>query len=94
MLVFFFMCPFSQPESSPGTGIFNSPQTVMIGTNSTGISLLLWLFGLFYAMAGAHVYVEYGLNVPRYIIDGVEQSVPRSGGDLNYVSTYPLIGTG
>ncbi|KAK3361360.1 amino acid permease-domain-containing protein [Lasiosphaeria ovina] len=68
-----------------GTGIFNSPQTVMIGTNSTGISLLLWLFGLFYAMAGAHVYVEYGLNVPRYIIDGVEQSVPRSGGDLNYL---------
>ncbi|KAK3389700.1 amino acid permease-domain-containing protein [Podospora didyma] len=68
-----------------GTGIFNSPQTVMIGTNSTGMSLIFWVFGLFYAMAGAHVYVEYGLNVPRYIIDGVEQSVPRSGGDLNYL---------
>jgi len=29
--------------------------------------------------------MEYGLNVPRYVIDGVEQSVPRSGGDLHYL---------
>jgi amino acid transporter len=29
--------------------------------------------------------LEYGLNVPRYTIDGVEQAVPRSGGDLNYL---------
>ncbi|KAK4243832.1 amino acid permease-domain-containing protein [Corynascus novoguineensis] len=43
-----------------------------------------------YCLAAAHVYVEYGLNVPRYIVDRVEQSVPRSGGDLHYLQyVYP-----
>lgn len=42
-------------------------------------------------MCGAHVYVEYGLNVPRYTINGVEQTVPRSGGDLHYVSQRNII---
>lgn len=57
----------------------------MQGTNSTGASLLLWLAGIIYCLSGVHVYIEYGLNVPRYTINGVEQSVPRSGGDLNYL---------
>ncbi|KAM0344089.1 hypothetical protein ACHAPU_007810 [Fusarium lateritium] len=68
-----------------GTGIFNSPQRVMEGTRSTGASLLLWLAGIVYCLSGVHVYIEYGLNVPRYTINGIEQSVPRSGGDLNYL---------
>ncbi|KAF7561456.1 hypothetical protein G7046_g2689 [Stylonectria norvegica] len=68
-----------------GTGIFNSPQRVMQGTHSTGASLLLWFAGIIYCLAGTHVYIEYGLNVPRYTIEGIEQSVPRSGGDLNYL---------
>ncbi|CAM1508570.1 Fc.00g054180.m01.CDS01 [Cosmosporella sp. VM-42] len=68
-----------------GTGIFNSPQQVMQGTQSTGASLLLWFAGIIYCLCGTHVYIEYGLNVPRYRINGVEQSVPRSGGDLNYL---------
>ncbi|KAM5350606.1 hypothetical protein ACJ41O_007111 [Fusarium nematophilum] len=68
-----------------GTGIFNSPSRVMEGTKSTGASLLLWLAGIIYCLSGVHVYIEYGLNVPRYTINGVEQSVPRSGGDLNYL---------
>ncbi|KAL2194016.1 amino acid permease-domain-containing protein [Corynascus similis CBS 632.67] len=68
-----------------GTGIFESPQILMIGTNSTGVTLLFWFIGIIYCLAAAHVYVEYGLNVPRYIFNGVEQSVPRSGGDLNYL---------
>lgn len=57
----------------------------MRGTDSTGASLLLWFAGIVYCLSGTHVYIEYGLNVPRYTIDGVEQSVPRSGGDLNYL---------
>ncbi|KAI9152033.1 High-affinity methionine permease [Paramyrothecium foliicola] len=69
-----------------GTGIFNSPQRVMKGTGSTGASLLMWLLGSVYCISGTHVYMEYGLNIPRYSIGGVEQSVPRSGGDLNYLS--------
>jgi hypothetical protein len=68
-----------------GTGIFNSPGTVIRGTNSVGAAMLLWFAGTLYGLAGIHVYVEYGLNVPRYVIDGIEQAVPRSGGDLHYV---------
>ncbi|RMJ14424.1 hypothetical protein BHE90_001623 [Fusarium euwallaceae] len=59
--------------------------TVMNGVRSPGIAILFWLCGCVYALAGAHVYIEYGLNVPRYVIDGIEQSVPRSGGDLHYL---------
>lgn len=58
----------------------------MVGTGSTGTALLFWAAGMIYCMCGVHVYIEYGLNVPRYIINGIEQSVPRSGGDLNYLS--------
>ncbi|KAK4445409.1 amino acid permease-domain-containing protein [Podospora aff. communis PSN243] len=68
-----------------GTGIFNSPGTVIRGTDSTGGAMMLWFVGTLYGLAGIHVYVEYGLNVPRYVIDGVEQAVPRSGGDLHYL---------
>ncbi|KAK0752576.1 amino acid permease-domain-containing protein [Schizothecium vesticola] len=68
-----------------GTGIFNSPGTVIRGTNSTGGAMLLWFAGTLYGLAGIHVYIEYGLNVPRYVIDGIEQAVPRSGADLHYL---------
>lgn len=37
-------------------------------------------------MAGILVYMELGLTLPLYRFDGVEISVPRSGGELNYVS--------
>lgn len=57
----------------------------MQGTDSTGAALMLWTVGIIYCLCGTHVYIEYGLNVPRYTINGVEQSVPRSGGDLNYL---------
>ncbi|GKT92377.1 high-affinity methionine permease [Colletotrichum tofieldiae] len=62
-----------------------SPQRVMRGTRSVGASLLFWFAGFIYCLCGTHVYIEYGMNVPRYIIDGVESSVPRSGGDLVYL---------
>jgi len=58
----------------------------MTGTNSTGITLIFWFIGIIYCMCGVYVYIEYGLNIPRYVINSVEQSVPRSGGDINYVS--------
>lgn len=57
----------------------------MEATKSTGASLLFWFAGILYGLSGSHVVVEYGMNVPRYVIDGVEQTVPRSGGDLHYV---------
>lgn len=57
----------------------------MRATQSTGAALLLWCVGIIYCLSGLHVYLEYGLNIPRYTIEGVEQAVPRSGGDLNYL---------
>ena len=78
----------SNVGSGTGTGIFNSPGRVIAGTNSTGAALLCWFAGIVSGLCGAHVYVEYGLNVPRYTIDGFEQTVPRSGGDLHYVSRH------
>ncbi|KAK3395061.1 amino acid permease-domain-containing protein [Podospora didyma] len=59
---------------SIGAGIFNSPASVMQGAHSAGGALLLWFFGVFYGLAGAHLYIEYGLNVPCYIIEGIEQA--------------------
>lgn len=69
-----------------GSGIFLSPQSVLLGTKSVGSSLLFWAAGAIYALAGMHVYLEYGLTLPRVLHRNREQSVARSGGDLHYVS--------
>ncbi|KAJ3490823.1 hypothetical protein NLG97_g5703 [Lecanicillium saksenae] len=68
-----------------GTGIFNGPKEVMKGARTPGVAMLMWFCGCIYCLSGSHVFLEYGLNVPRYVIDGVEQSVPRSGGELHYL---------
>jgi hypothetical protein len=73
-----------------GSGIFMTPKKVITGTQSTGVSLLFWFAGILYALAGMHVYIEFGLNVPRVVYKNVEQSVARSGGELNYVSASIL----
>jgi hypothetical protein len=69
-----------------GTGIFNSPSTVIKGTGSVGVSLLFWFAGAIFTIAGAYMIIEFGLTIPRYFLDGAEQGIPRSGGTLNYVS--------
>ncbi|OAT03341.1 high affinity methionine permease [Blastomyces gilchristii SLH14081] len=68
-----------------GTGIFSSVDFVVQGTRSIGVSLLFWFFGVIYCLAGVHLYIEYGLSTPRRRFEGVEQGIPRSGGDLNYL---------
>ncbi|KAF2685996.1 amino acid transporter [Lentithecium fluviatile CBS 122367] len=75
-----------------GTGIFNSPTTIMHGTGSVGITLLFWVVGAIYTTAGAYLSVEFGLTTPRHKFEGVKQGIPRSGGTLNYlqyVYTWP-----
>lgn len=57
----------------------------MLGTRSVGITLLFWLAGALYTVAGTHLSIEFGLNTPRYDFEGVEQGIPRSGGTLNYL---------
>ncbi|EEH39241.1 hypothetical protein PAAG_01703 [Paracoccidioides lutzii Pb01] len=68
-----------------GTGIFSSVGLVVQGTQSVGVSLIFWFFGVIYCLAGVHLYIEYGLSVPRRQFEGVKQGIPRSGGDLNYL---------
>jgi hypothetical protein len=45
-----------------------------------------WSVGAVVGMCGIVVFMELGLTLPLYRFDGVELSVPRSGGELNYVS--------
>lgn len=74
------------PAKLAGSGIFVNAGLILKLTNSTGVTLLLWLAGVAYAIAGITVYIEYGLSVPRRKINGSKIAIPRSGGDLNYLS--------
>ena len=65
-----------------GTGIFISPGTVYQDTQNVGFCLLFWVFGAINAFAVSYLYIEFGLNIPRYPTIG---PVPRNGGELNYV---------
>ena len=68
-----------------GTGIFETPKTILIGTRSVSGALFMWCVGSLIAFAGLLVYLELGLTVPRYLVRGRWRSVPRSGGEKNYV---------
>ena len=68
-----------------GTGIFETPETIWRGSGTAGGSLLMWCLGSLIAFAGMTVYLELGLTIPRYNVGGGWRSVPRSGGEKNYV---------
>ncbi|KAH7057266.1 amino acid permease-domain-containing protein [Macrophomina phaseolina] len=68
-----------------GSGIFKTPTTLMNGTQSVGVSLLFWFCGALATLAGAMVFIEFGLTTPIYLIDGRKEAVPRNGGELNYL---------
>lgn len=73
-----------------GSGIFLTPSTLMQLTQSVGITLLFWVAGAFTTLCGAFMFMEYGLRSPRFSFrddpDERKQPLPRSGGDLFYVS--------
>jgi amino acid transporter len=69
-----------------GSGIFVNAGSMFRSTESTGVTLLLWLTGIIYAIAGVIVHIEYGLSVPRRLVHDQKVAIPRSGGDLNYLS--------
>lgn len=73
-----------------GSGIFILPATIVQGTGSVGISLLFWAFGGIVSLAALLVWLELGLCIPRFELNGNEVSVPRSGGEKNYVSAVCL----
>src|SRR4029077_12400446 len=70
-----------------GTGIFETPKTVWMGTGSTSGALFMWAIGSLIAFSGILVYLELGLTIPRYLVRGEWRSVPRSGGEKNYVGS-------
>jgi hypothetical protein len=73
---------------SIGSGIFVTPAIILRGTGSVGASLLLWAAGAIISTSGLLVWLELGLSVPRQRVrDGSKKSVPRSGGEKNYVWT-------
>lgn len=69
-----------------GTGIFETPGTVWMSTETVAGSLFMWFLGGLISYAGLLVYLELGLTVPRYKVRGTWRSIPRSGGEKNYVS--------
>ena len=74
-----------------GTGIFETPKTVWMGTRSVSGALLMWCVGSVVAFVALCVYLELGLTVPRYLVRGQWRSVPRSGGEKNYVPRNALL---
>jgi len=74
-----------------GTGIFNSASVVFTNTQSIGASLLLWVYGAIFALAGVVLYIELGLTIPRWALGpgGDKISTPRSGDAMNYVRIPP-----
>ncbi|KAK4120036.1 hypothetical protein N657DRAFT_625969 [Parathielavia appendiculata] len=72
-----------------GSGIFTSPAVVFYNTQSIGVSLLMWLYGVAMALSGLVLYIELGLTVPRWEFeDGTKISTPRSGAELVYLPKY------
>lgn len=62
---------------------------MMQASESVGITLIFWVIGAVTAIAGSALYIEFGLSLPRHLIDGKKEPVIRNGGDLNYVSAFP-----
>jgi hypothetical protein len=73
-----------------GTGVFNSASIVFPNTQSIGLSLILWVCGAIFALAGVIVYIELGLTIPRWPFgpNGEKISTPRNGDALNYVCVH------
>lgn len=56
-----------------GTGIFATPGSILALSGSVGLSLFMWVAGMFIAAAGTAVYLEFGT------------AIPLNGGEKNYL---------
>jgi len=65
-----------------------TPSTIVRGTDSVAVALIFWVIGCVMTFMAISVYLELGLSIPKYRLRGSDAkvSVPRSGGELNYVS--------
>ena len=64
-----------------------TPSTIIRGTNSVAVALIFWIVGCLITFMAISVYLELGLSIPKYNLrrSNTMVSVPRSGGELNYV---------
>lgn len=75
-----------------GSGIFVTSAQVLRNTQSAGLSLIFWAIGGLLTLCVASVWLQFGLSTPRWkVAGGVEQCVPRSGGEKNYVRPIHLV---
>jgi len=58
-------------------------------TESIAASMLFWFLGALITIAGTLVFAEFGLAIPQILMGSSAVSVPRNGGEKNYVS-HPL----
>ena len=56
-----------------GTGIFTTPGTVLLSTQSKGLSVALWTIGGFWTLMFLFIYLEFG------------EALPYNGGELVYL---------
>ena len=64
----------------------------MRATNSIPIALIFWGVGCLVTFMSLCIYLELGLSIPKYPLRGRGDrlvSVPRSGGEKNYVCLPP-----
>ena len=90
------MLPCADAVFIKGSGIFVTPAIILRATNSVGISMILWALGAIFGMCGLLVWLELGLSIPKFQSldqtadqhvdgEGAFESVPRNGGEKNYV---------
>ena len=76
--------------------MFVTPAILLKATGSPGASLLLWILGAITGICSLLVWLEFGLSIPKFELQNRNdddspaegeslQSVPRSGGEKNYV---------
>jgi hypothetical protein len=60
------------------------------GVDSVGVAIILWVIGSIIVLMAFSIYLELGLSTPKYRLRGHQNlvSVPRSGGEKNYVGSF------
>lgn len=85
----------TQSDALPKYRIFATPSVILRASGSVGFSLVMWLLGALFAVAGTAVYVELGTVHPTLYIQveqtsesHVLQGLPRSGGEKIYLEYF------
>ena len=67
-----------------GSGIFATPSKIIVATGNVGPAMIMWALGGLAALCGLYAWNELGSTILRTN----RKSVPRSGGEKNYVIMF------